>query len=107
LHYYTRIARHPLILYSEKFSRFGERYRSEISYSTLQIYYSVGHDPLEAVTQHIAIDNCGRGQFQLGMAKKPTETVTVVYDGYQESNLHEGQIYGDIFIEDSGVCIST
>jgi hypothetical protein len=41
------------------------------------------------------------------MAKKPTETVTVVYDGYQESNLHEGQIYGDIFIEDSGVCIST
>jgi hypothetical protein len=35
------------------------------------------------------------------MAKKATEAVTVVYDGYHESNFHEGQIYGGIFIEDS------
>jgi hypothetical protein len=35
------------------------------------------------------------------MLKKPTETVTVVYDGYQESGIYEGQIYGGIFIEDS------
>jgi hypothetical protein len=41
------------------------------------------------------------------MAKKAKEAVTVVYDGYHESNIHEGQIYGGIFIEDGiGGCIS-
>jgi len=61
-----------------------------------------------AVTQPLANDNSGGGQFQLGMAKKATDTVTVVYDGYHESNIHEGQIYGGIFVEDSsGGCIST
>jgi hypothetical protein len=76
--------------------------------STLQIWYSVGSGPLQAVTEPLANDNSGGGQFQIGIAKKPTETITVVYDGYQESNLHEGQIYGGIFIEDSiGGCIST
>lgn len=53
-------------------------------------------------------DNSGGGQFQIGMAKKPTETTSVVFDGYQEKNLDEGQIYGGIFIEDSrNGCIST
>jgi hypothetical protein len=53
-------------------------------------------------------DNSGGGQFQIGILKKPTNTVGVVYDGYQESGIHEGQIYGSIFIEDSsGGCVST
>lgn len=45
---------------------------------------------------------------QLGLAKKPTETETVVWDGYQESiQGKEGQTYGSIFVEDSsGGCIS-
>lgn len=45
---------------------------------------------------------------QLGMAKKPTETETVVFDGYQESiRGKEGQIYGGVFVEDStGGCVS-
>jgi len=62
---------------------------------------------LEAVTEALPNDNSGGGQYQIRMAKKPTETIGVVYDGFQESNIHEGQIYGGIFIEDSsGGCIS-
>ncbi|KAE8443443.1 hypothetical protein EG329_001840 [Mollisiaceae sp. DMI_Dod_QoI] len=76
--------------------------------NTLQVYYSSGYEPLAAVTKALPNDNSGGGQYQIGIAKKPTETVSVVYDGFQESNLHEGQIYGGIFIEDSsGGCIST
>lgn len=67
----------------------------------------MGIDKLEAVTGKLVNDNSGGGQFQIGMAKKPTETVTVVYDGYQENDLDEGQIYGGIFIENSaGGCVS-
>jgi hypothetical protein len=46
---------------------------------------------------------------QIGIAKKPTDTETVVFDGYQESIplRGEGQIYGGIFVEKSdGRCIS-
>jgi hypothetical protein len=45
---------------------------------------------------------------QLGMGKKPTETKTVVWDGYQEHlKRKEGQSYGGIFVEDSSNgCIS-
>jgi hypothetical protein len=75
--------------------------------STLQIYYSEGYDSLEAVTKPIPNDNSGGGQFQIGILKKPTETTSVVFDGYQESGIYEGQVYGGIFIEDgSGGCIS-
>jgi len=45
-------------------------------YSTLQVYYSADHNSLHAVTQPLANDNSGGGQFQLGMAKKSTETST-------------------------------
>ncbi len=68
----------------------------------------MGYEPLKAVTEPIFNDNSGGGQFQIGIAKKPTETVSVVFDGYQENDLDEGQIYGGIFIEDSSKeCIST
>jgi len=77
-------------------------------FSTLQIYYSDGYDALEAVTKPIGNDNSGGGQFQIGMLKKPTETTSVDYDGYQEKGIYEGQIYGGIFIEDSSNgCTST
>ena len=60
------------------------------------------------MTGLITNDNSGGGQYQLGILKKPTETTTVVFDGYQESGIDEGQIYGGIFIEDgAGGCIST
>jgi hypothetical protein len=76
--------------------------------STIQVFHSNGNEPLESVTGHVPNDNSGGGQLQLGIAKKPTETDTVVWDGYQERIMQgEGQIYGGVFVEDSlGGCIS-
>jgi hypothetical protein len=77
--------------------------------STIQVFYSSGNARLKAVTKALPNDNAGGGQLQLGIAKKPTETETVVFDGYQESiKLRgEGQIYGGVFVENSdGGCFS-
>ncbi|TVY67475.1 hypothetical protein LSUE1_G006814 [Lachnellula suecica] len=75
--------------------------------NTLQVYYSREYDSLHPVTALLSQDNSGGGQMQIGLLKKPTETTSVVYDGYQESGIYEGQIYGGVFIEDSaGGCIS-
>ncbi|KAF2281420.1 uncharacterized protein EI97DRAFT_472846 [Westerdykella ornata] len=75
---------------------------------TLQVFYSEGDRPLNAVTRALENDNTGGGQLQLGIAKKPTETETVVWDGYHEVMKHkEGQIYSGVFVEDStDGCIS-
>jgi hypothetical protein len=65
--------------------------------------------PLKAVTPATPNNNAGGGQLQIGIAKKPTETETVVFDGFQESIplRGEGQIYGGIFVEKGdGNCIS-
>ena len=77
--------------------------------STMQVFYSIGSEVLRAVTGRIPNDNSGGGQLQLGIAKKPTETETVVWDGYQEHIAQwEGQFYGSIFVENStSGCIST
>ena len=75
----------------------------------MKVFYSDGTDPLRAVTGATPNNNTGGGQLQLGIAKKPTETKTVVFDGFQEHiNLRgEGQIYGGLFVEDStGGCVS-
>jgi len=77
--------------------------------STIKVFYSKGNAPLKAVTGALPNGNAGGGQLQIGVAKKPTETETVVFDGYQEKiKLRgEGQIYGGIFVEKSdGGCIS-
>lgn len=78
-----------------------------MNYSTLQVYYSLGSAPLTAVTEALANDNSGYGQYQIGILKKPTGTTDVVNSGYQESPVSEGQIYGGIFLEDSADgCVS-
>ena len=71
--------------------------------STIQVFYSTGKAPLKAVTEPLPNENGGGGQLQIGIAKKPTETETVVFDGYQEPMQlrGEGQIYGGIFVEKS------
>ncbi|EPE27181.1 hypothetical protein GLAREA_03095 [Glarea lozoyensis ATCC 20868] len=73
----------------------------DIPANTLQVLYSEDYEPLRPVTKPIHSDNSGGGQYQIGILKKPTETETVVFDGFQENNIDEGQIYGGIFIEDS------
>jgi hypothetical protein len=78
--------------------------------STIQIYYSQGSDTLAPVTQAVSNDVSGRGQFHFGLLKKPTgEGLTdVTKQGFQESGISEGVIFGGIFEEDSssGGCIS-
>ena len=70
--------------------------------STIQIFYSSGQNPLKQVTSPLPNDNSGGGQLQLGIAKKPTETETVVWDGYQKPLAQgEGQVYGGVFVENS------
>lgn len=73
----------------------------------IQGWYSSGLDPLEEAFAPVSNDNSGDGQYQLGILKKPTGTDDVVNDGYQESPVDEGLIYGGIFLEDSADgCIS-
>lgn len=74
----------------------------------MQVFYSEGNKKLNPVTEPLRNDNSGGGQMQLGMAKKPTETETVVWDGYHEHIIgKEGQIYGGVFVENSATgCLS-
>ncbi|KAK7413582.1 hypothetical protein QQX98_007517 [Neonectria punicea] len=75
--------------------------------NTLQAWYSEGNKPLRPATKPVANDNSGRGQYQIGILKKPTGTADVANSGFQESGLNEGLIYGGIFIEDSrNYCVS-
>ncbi|KAF4984208.1 hypothetical protein FZEAL_548 [Fusarium zealandicum] len=75
--------------------------------NTIQAWYSQGCKPLRAATEPISNDNSGRGQYQIGMLKKPTGTDDVANSGFQESGLNEGLIYGGVFIEDSkNGCVS-
>ncbi|KAH8779909.1 hypothetical protein F5883DRAFT_689743 [Diaporthe sp. PMI_573] len=79
----------------------------DVPNNTLQVYFSEGAEPLQAVTEVLPNDNSGGGALQIGVLKKPTETKTVVFDGYQESPLNEGQIYGGLFVENSADhCVS-
>ncbi|TDZ53794.1 hypothetical protein CTRI78_v006766 [Colletotrichum trifolii] len=79
----------------------------DVPKNTMQVYYSEGIEPLSAVTGVLPNNNAGGGALQIGILKKPTETKTVVFDGFQESNVNEGQILGGIFIENSSDgCVS-
>ncbi|OLN81946.1 hypothetical protein CCHL11_08641 [Colletotrichum chlorophyti] len=79
----------------------------DIPNNTLQVYFSEGDDPLKPVTEVLPNNNAGGGALQIGMLKKPTETTTAVFDGFQENNLNEGQILGGIFVENSANgCVS-
>uniref|UniRef100_L2FKI0 Glycoside hydrolase 131 catalytic N-terminal domain-containing protein n=1 Tax=Colletotrichum fructicola (strain Nara gc5) TaxID=1213859 RepID=L2FKI0_COLFN len=79
----------------------------DVPQNTMQVFFSEGNEPLKAVTKVLPNNNAGGGALQIGMLKKPTETKTVANDGFQESNLSEGQILGGIFVENSANgCIS-
>ncbi|KAJ0337223.1 hypothetical protein COL154_006143 [Colletotrichum chrysophilum] len=79
----------------------------DVPQNTMQVFFSEGNEALKAVTKVLPNNNAGGGALQIGMLKKPTETKTVANDGFQESNLNEGQILGGIFVENSANgCIS-
>jgi hypothetical protein len=77
--------------------------------SLVEIYYSNGTSPLRKVIGTTFNDNSGGGQFHVGMLKLPTgpSDIDTLHDGYQESGINEGLIFGGIFIEDSsGGCVT-
>lgn len=71
--------------------------------SLLTVYYSESYAPLKRVAGPTFNDNSGGGQFHVGMLKLPTGPlgINVLDQGFQESHLNEGLIYGGVFIEDS------
>lgn len=77
--------------------------------NTLQVYYSKGQDKLQAQGSAVSNDLSDGGQFHIGMLKKPTGTGLgdISRQGYQESGIDEGIIFGGGFEEDSADgCVS-
>ena len=77
--------------------------------STTQILYSTDSSALTNVTAALPNNISGQGQFHFGVLKKPTgdNLTDVTKQGFQESGINEGIIYGGIFEEDSSAgCIS-
>lgn len=75
---------------------------------TTQVFYSQGCDPLEAVTDEIANNVGGQGQFHFGVLKKGIGGGDdIVRNAFQPAGIDEGVIYASIFEEDSADgCIS-
>lgn len=63
---------------------------------------------MDAVTQAVANDVSGQGQFHFGVLKKPTDGAgDITKNGFQEDCIDEGIIFGGIFQEDSATgCVS-
>lgn len=77
--------------------------------NTTQVYYSLSELPLIPVTGAVSNDVSGNGQYHFGVLKKPTgdNLTDVTKQGFQESHINEGIIYGGIFEEDSSKgCVS-
>ncbi len=71
--------------------------------SDLTVFYSKNNAPLKRVAGPSFNDNSGGGQFHVGLLKEPTGPlgIDVLTQGFQESHLNEGMIFGGVFIEDS------
>ncbi|KAI0346707.1 hypothetical protein BDW22DRAFT_794508 [Trametopsis cervina] len=69
----------------------------------LTLYYSEGYAPLKRVAGPVFNNNAGGGQFHVGVFKEPTGPlgIDVLHEGFQESHLNEGLIFGGVFIEKS------
>lgn len=75
---------------------------------TSQVFFSTGTTALKSVTQALANDVSGQGQFHFGVLKKPVNPgADIVHSGTQEPGINEGIIFGGIFEEDSSTgCVS-
>ncbi|KAH9925564.1 uncharacterized protein B0H18DRAFT_376831 [Fomitopsis serialis] len=71
--------------------------------NTITVYYSEDYAPLERVAGPAFNNNTGGGAFHIGLLKEPTGPVgiDVLHQGYQESGINEGLIFGGVFIENS------
>lgn len=77
--------------------------------NTVQTFYSQNAAALASVTGVVSNDLSGQGQFHFGALKKGTgvNLTDVTKQGFQESGINEGVIYGGIFEEISTCgCVS-
>ena len=75
---------------------------SSSPFSTTQLFYSTGKNPLKAQTQAVPNIISGKGQFHFGALKKGLQSDgDISKTGVQEAGINEGVIYGGIFQEDS------
>lgn len=77
--------------------------------NTVQTFYSQNAAALTSVTGVVSNDLSGQGQFHFGALKKGTgvNLTDVTKQGFQESGINEGVIYGGIFEEISTCgCVS-
>lgn len=65
----------------------------------LTAYHSCGYKPLQKVVNTITNNATGKGQAHIGVLKLPTDSTDAAKNGYQQSNLNEGVIYGGVFVE--------
>ncbi|KAF7903192.1 uncharacterized protein EAF01_006241 [Botrytis porri] len=75
--------------------------------NTTQVFYSTSSKALKSVTKALTNDISGQGQYHFGLLKKPTDFAAgadVSKNGFQESGINEGLIFGGIFMEDSENC---
>ncbi|KAA8571311.1 hypothetical protein MFRU_046g00480 [Monilinia fructicola] len=75
--------------------------------NTTQVFYSASSKPLKSVTEALKNDISGQGQYHFGLLKKPTNFASgadISKNGFQESGINEGLIFGGIFLEDNENC---
>lgn len=76
--------------------------------STTQVFYSTGSTALAKVTEPIANDVSGQGQYHFGLLKKPVNGGSdITKSGFQPSGINEGLIFGGIFLEDTSAGSAT
>ena len=75
----------------------------------IEVLYSKGDKQLKRKTGFIANDLTKLGQYHVGVLKKPTGPggIDVTKQGFQSAGIHEGVVYGGVFLEDSANgCVS-
>jgi hypothetical protein len=75
----------------------------------VEVLYSTRDKQLKRKTNFIANDLTKLGQYHVGILKKPTGPggIDVTKQGYQTPGIHEGVVYGGVFLEDSANgCVS-
>ena len=81
----------------------------DFSSNRVEVLYSKGDKQLKRKTNFIANDLTKLGQYHVGVLKKPTGPggIDVTKQGYQAPGIHEGVVYGGVFLEDSANgCVS-
>ncbi|KAK2759962.1 hypothetical protein FQN54_002698 [Arachnomyces sp. PD_36] len=72
---------------------------------TIEIFYSANQEELKSTGAAVSNDLSGGGKYHFGMLKKPTgEGLSdVTKEGFQESGIDEGVVFGGVFFEDGAL----